>query len=385
MVQNRDCSVTVPPLMAKQGSLSGLGTFQQSSPQDHGGGAYGTPISPPVQGPIDSRPSELPRTPKAETYFYHYVELNSLAQQAVARLYCPDIRHIKWSDIQRRIEELDSELVQWNAALPTLLKSDRPTQDSEVDSYRVALAIHFYSTRTLINRPCLCRLDHRIHDQSQHSKSRNHAAAHRCVSSARAVLQLISERPHNAVLYQGTLWWMIFHHLKRAATVVLLELAFRAEHMPSEAGDILAEAKQAVNWLHGIAAFDAAAHRSWVTLSRLLQKAAQKVGGDASEVVAAPSSQFGETQIMSDLVQQPPPPVSSEQFDPLIWQSLDTYYTGHFLGDQEASGYDQYGFIQPGGAYTSGELTDGAQSMFPPMGGVLGDQGDQGQEDEQTM
>ena len=383
MVRDRDCTITVPPLMAKQGSSRGFGTYHQTSltsSLDYAGRASGSPMSPPIQGVVDSRTPEPLKTPEVEAYFYHYVVLNSFAQQVIARLYCPDIRHMKWSEIQRRIEELDGELVRWNTALPTPFKFDQPTQDSEIESYRVALGILSQSIRTLINRPCLCRLDRRIPDQSQHSKTLNHAAAHKCVSSARAVLRLISERPHNAVLYQGTLWWMILHHLKRAATVVLLELAFRAEHMPSEAGDILQEAKQAVNWLHGMAAFDAAARRSWVTLSRLLQKAAQKVGGDASEVVAAPISQVGETRCMSDLVQQSHP-VTPEQFDPNIWQPLDTYYAGHFLGDQEATGYDQYGFMQPSAAYTGG-----GQTVFPPSSQMGEMQGLQGQQDgEQTM
>ena len=382
MVRDRDCSITVPPLMATRGSR-GFATCDHTSlttSLDDAGRAFESPQSSPIQGVVDNRPSEPSKTPNVEAYFYHYVALNSLAQQVIARLYCPDIRHMKWSEIQRRIKELDYALVQWNTALPALFKSDQPTQDPEVESYCVALGILSHSTRTLINRPCLCRLDRRITDQSQHSKNFNHAAAHKCVSSARAVLRLISERPHNAVLYQGTLWWMIFHHLKRAATVVLLELALRAEHMPSEAGDMLEEAKQAVNWLHGMAAYNAAARRSWVTLSRLLQKAAQKVGGDASEVVTAPFSQFGETRLMSDMVQQPHP-LAPEQFDPNIWQPLDTYYVGHFLGDQEALGYDQYGFMQPSGAYTGG-----GQTMFPPSSqmGEMPDQQSQQDDDWPT-
>ncbi len=142
--------------------------------------------------------------------------------------------------------------------------------------------------------------------------------------------------------------------------------------MPSEAEDILAEAKKAIDWLRGMAVSDTAARRSWATLSRLLQLAAQKVGGDASEILAAPLSQLGETQPFGPTMQHPPP-APSGHFDPNDWQPLDNYYTSHFFGDQGASEYDQYGFFTPGG---------GAPILFPSsaeLGGPRGEQGTEGQ------
>lgn len=146
--------------------------------------------------------------------------------------------------------------------------------------------------------------------------------------------------------------------------------------MPAEAENILADAKKAVNWLRGVAVSDTAARRSWATLSRLLHLAAQRVGGDASEVVAAPFSQPGETQPAGMTVQQQPS-APSDQFDPNVWQPMDNYYASHFPGEQGSSEYDQYGFFPPGG---------GVPSMFPPSGGLGGMRDQQGHEDEdQTM
>ena len=363
MIRNRDCTVTLSPLRAEDGSLREIKNFQQAhmtSSLDYGCRAFNSPGSAPLQGVVDSSLSELSKTPKADAYFYHYVALNDLAQQAIAELYCPEIKHMKWSEIQRRIEELDGKLVHWNAGLPVPFNSDQPVQDPEVESYRIALAILSCSIRTVINRPCLCRLDRRITDQSTRSNTINQAAAHRCVASARAVIQLISSKPYNVALHQGTLWWMILHHHKRAATVVLHELAYRAEHMPSEAEEILDIAKTAVNWLRGIAVYDHAARHSWATLSRLLSRAAQKVGGDTSEVITNPYFQFGDTQPMSEFMQ--PSPVQADRFDPNIWQSLDNHYTSHSFGDQSASGNNLYGFFEPNGAQNGGE-----QQFYPPQ------------------
>lgn len=368
MIRDRDCSITMPQLVAGEDS-SQKAVYPPSATSvssfDFGIRASASLSSPPVQGAFGTGQSQLPQANNTGAYFFHYVQLTALAQDAVAQIYCPEIRHVKWSEIQRRIDELDGKLVQWNAALPKPFNIGYPYTNPESESYRIALAIISHSTRTIINRPCLCRLDRRILDQSLHSNHLNHVAANKCVSSARAVLQLISDKPHNAVLYQGTLWWMIVHHLKRAATVVLLELALRAEHMPAEAENILADAKKAVNWLRGVAVSDTAARRSWATLSRLLHLAAQRVGGDASEVVAVPFSQLGETQPIGMTVQQQPS-ATSDQFDPNVWQPMDNYYASHFPGEQGSSEYDQYGFHPPGGD---------AHSLFPPSG-------EQGHEDE---
>ena len=382
MVRNRDCSVILPLLMAEEGSLRDIENLHQThlvSSSDYGSRALGSPSSPPIQRAVDSKSFASSKTARADAYFHHYVTLNALAQQAMARLYSPEIRRLKWSEIQRRIEELDAKLVQWNAALPAPFSLETPSQDSQAESYRVALGILSHSTRTVINRPCLCRLDRRMADQSRHSNRADHASANKCVSSARSVIGLVSDRPHNAVLHQGTLWWMTVHHLKRAVTVVLLELAFRAEHMPSEAEDILSEAKGAINWLRGMAVFDAGAHRSWISLSRLLRLAAQKVGGDASEVVMAASSHFGETRPIDEFIQHVPP-APSDQYDPHVWQPLDNYYTSHFFADQAASEYDQYGFLQENAAQPSG-----AQNLWHSPAAQGGRRGQQGHENEDEV
>ena len=104
--------------------------------------------------------------------------------------------------------------------------------DSEVDSCRIALLLLFHSTSTIINRPCLCR--ERMGDQSSTSKNRNRGFANNRVVSAQHI-DLILNEPESTILHQGVTWWMLLRHLKRALTVILLALAFRAEYMPADA------------------------------------------------------------------------------------------------------------------------------------------------------
>ena len=210
-----------------------------------------------------------------------------LAKEVVGELYQPGIRKKKWAEIESRIEGFDRRLFEWKDGVNPPFNVATPSLDSETESCRVALRILFYSTRTIINRPCLCRIGERIQGQSISSKRMNLSSANRCVDSARATLNLILHKPESTVLHEGTMWWMLLHHLKRALTVLLLELALRAEHMPSDAGKIVAEAKAAVNWLSHIGNSSPDARRTCSNMRQLLRLAAQKVGGDTSDMMTS--------------------------------------------------------------------------------------------------
>ena len=215
------------------------------------------------------------------TYFKYHVELSKLAHEAVSQLYSPAIRQYRWSKIQALIDDYDDHLTTWKTNL------EHPfgglAYDFALDLYQsplsVALAIQFNCIRAIVNRPCLYRRERTTFKQSSHT------AVSRCVGSARAVIDLVVTSPAVALICQGPKWWLLLHHTKRALTVVLLELAFRAEHMPSEAEELLAEAKKALAWLRGMARTSKIAEHTLITMSGLLVKAARRVGIDAGNDV----------------------------------------------------------------------------------------------------
>lgn len=221
------------------------------------------------------------------TFFVQYAHLTSLAASVLTKLYSPQIRHVKWSELQSTILELDKQLSDWNDNLPASCRIDSARQGSERQADLIAIRMLFHSTRIIINRPCLCRLDRRIRSQSKDSNSININSASRCVASARCILALLPDQPDLSIIYQGSLWWMGFHHIKRAATVLILEITYLSEHTPAAGEDILVDAKKGINWLHAMGTSSSPAHSSWVTLSQLLLRAARKFGGDVSDAVIA--------------------------------------------------------------------------------------------------
>ena len=58
-----------------------------------------------------------------------------------------------------------------------------------------ALEILYHNTKILINRPCLCRLDRRIVNQTASSNDFNERSATTCVASAKAIARLLPNDP----------------------------------------------------------------------------------------------------------------------------------------------------------------------------------------------
>lgn len=225
MINPRDCSVSIPRDLSAEDSRSETSLSDQS--QQAG---FREPRESPSmsenQGSTSSRSSrESSLTPVGAKFFTHYTDICALAKEVVGELYHPGIRRKKWSEIQAIISNFDKRLIAWRGHLVAPFDNADDSPDPEIESCRVALRIAFHSTRTIINRPCLCRLDQRNLDQSTRSKGTNRGFAGKCVDSARAVLRLVLYKPDSTILRGGATWWMLLHHLKRALIVILLEVS----------------------------------------------------------------------------------------------------------------------------------------------------------------
>ena len=357
MINLRDCSVTVPKLFAEGGSGASSTSLSehsyQRSAKSSTHASSSSSMSDSGQHSFVNTVMEHETTRTATIFFVHYVELCTLVKEAVGELYRPGIRQKKWPGIQSRMEYFDSRLFEWkNGVNPPLDNAVSPrNSDPEIESCRVALHILFHNTRVIINRPCLCRNAERTQTSSDSPKEGQVSAANKCVESARATVSLILHKPESTILHEGTMWWMLLHHLKRALTVLLLELAFRAEHMPSSAGEILAEAKAAVNWLGRLGNSSSDARNTYSSMRRLLRLAAERIGGDTSDI---PTSSEDEEIAAA----QPPHQQSQNAFPPLgLYDGTAPQGQGQPYADLTAwNELDQFGFLRAEG---------GTGSLFP--------------------
>ena len=348
MVNDEDCTVPILHALSEElaPSVSGTSPSETSATMDYSTRRSSSSISESSQSALKMRVLEQCKTPIASTYFLHYTNLCALAKEVVGDLYHPKIRQCKWSEVQTKMDRFNKRLHHWQESLHPMFKATAKSADAEIESCRIALLILFHSTSTIINRPCLCRIDERMGDQSSASKNRNHSFANTCVESARRILDLILNEPESAILHQGVTWWMLLHHLKRALTVILLELSFRAEHMPADAASILGQAKKAVAWLRWLGSSSPMARCTWINMSKLLYPAALKVGGDTSDIAIAPEALQYEMQRIGDVTQLHNPRSYDATGFPNLFQPLGMYGAaeGQYFRDLAArSELDQFG------------------------------------------
>lgn len=388
MVRDGDCSVPLPSVDPQEEILY----RQQPQATNTIDFAY-HPSRPDSSGSVFSglyikRPT-LSNLPSATAYFRHYVELNSFAVSVASRLYAADTRHVKWSEIQMRIFELDEKLVQWaSMLLPQgfdVLNPYHQKWQPTKDPFQIAMGMLFNTIRSIVHRPCLCRIERSVPNQSHAFQEASYNSAKKCVQSARAILAFLPDKPDLQLFYLSPLWWILHHLIKRAGTVLLLELAVCARHMPSACEQVSLDAKKAVNWLRAAATTSATAEQSWITLSRLLQLTERKIGG-------LDSAHFGTSYNLPPQQPQPRPQRQQQQHQnpgsdhyqpshPTIgsfpdmhdaavragegeWQQpmgerVGEYTGGDFQGeaipfdDLEISRLDQLGFFQPNSASES--------------------------------
>lgn len=358
MVKAIDCSVPalLPDSLPDEDSPTDASVgAQTSSPSSHQSRSSIPMLSVLAFGTKGPKPYDKPTEAITTTYFFYYLELNALSQRVLEGLYGPHIRSAKWSQIQDRVADFDAQLSHWSLTLPAALDIESPVKDPRTESFKVALALLSNSLRTIINRPSLCRHDRRVPHQSNSSVDANRDSATRCVSAARAVLALLPTRPDPQALRQNAVWWTLIHHIKRSVTVIMLEMAFRAKHMPSEAEELLADAKKGVNWLLSIASSSRAAKKSWETLSRLLKIAAQKIGGSTDDIIIAPAEHDSTRPASGFQAWTGYMPDHPQAFDPNIWEPMDWLGSAGNPFSQEA----------PLGGYLDSNYPSATRDMFP--------------------
>lgn len=146
------------------------------------------------------------------------------------------------------------------------------------------LAFQYHYIRVIVNRPCLCRLNCRIPNESSRSRAFNRAAAATCIEAARETIALLPEEPNPVGLISSSPWWCLLHYLVSAGVILMVEMAMRAEHNPQQADGLLKDSKKVLRWLRAMAEDSLGAERSCKVLTKLLVISSSKIGGDISDV-----------------------------------------------------------------------------------------------------
>lgn len=216
--------------------------------------------------------------------YSYYCDLAVVAQEIVKKVYSVDCVMVPWPHIENRIGELKARIDLWYSLLPPALDFSRKEEESaDLLRGKLSLALHYYSARITLGRPCLCQRDARPRNPSQ-KPSFNHEMAVISLESATRMLDLIPDEPNAVQLYQICPWWCILHYLMQAATVLLLELSFGSVHVPDEEPRFIQLTKKSIRWLYDMSQHSIASRRAWQLCDVSLRRLAVGMKLDVSDM-----------------------------------------------------------------------------------------------------
>ena len=323
----------------------------------------GSPASSiPLMSPIPQTSQQLKHAipPNSALAFALSTKLSTFTNEVLNRLYRADAMDQSWAHVQGTIANLNSKLEKLQSELPPIFDFSKKQRDLQFMPQRLGLGFFYYSTSMIINRPCLCRIDRKIPNESGKARDFNRETAARCVHAARDMLGLLPDEPNPVGLYKVAPWWCLVHYLMQAATVMMLEMSFRADHMPTEVEKVFGCAKKALEWLRSMADDDEAARRASVLCSDLLRKVAPKIGRDPNEASDLGSHRPQNIDNMQ-VVQDGLPDRHMNHIEPAQYSPQYAYTTSAPFQPQIFTSYDQ--FL----SYGSLPTTSGApiEDMFP--------------------
>ena len=163
-----------------------------------------------------------------ELYFFYLADLIVISHTASTKVYSTDAVKRGLDDIERRIHLYNSMMVEWRSGLPDSLSFevlDTSPNLPIMDSFRISLAMHYYSSRIILNRPCLTRKkDGKSADTSRLSRQRRDIEK-TCLQSAFAILEIFPNEPVSEWLCSAP-WWNVLHFLVQAITILLIQFSF---------------------------------------------------------------------------------------------------------------------------------------------------------------
>ena len=225
--------------------------------------------------------------PSIGLYFFHLTKLSIFTNEVLSRLYRVVDMEKSWAETQSTMADLAKRLEKWRQALPLAFDFTKRIRDQQWIRQRKTLGFLYFSTMLIINRPCLCRIDRKIPNESGKAKHFNQATAAKCVHAAIDMLNLLPDEPNPVGMYTQSPWWSLVHHLVEAAVVCMLELSFRADHMPHEVDEVFESADKAVQWLRSMSSSNLAANRAWRMCDEMLRKVSPKVGKSVSDMLSS--------------------------------------------------------------------------------------------------
>lgn len=237
-----------------------------------------------IHGAYQQAATNIPRiTPNVSLYFVFFVELTLIMRKAIDTLYSPGAAQRPWVEVESSILGLSEQIDSWFRKLPDVFRFRDNHKDDRFARQRASLAFRYYSTRLTISRPCLRRLDRQPGKDREPNRPVDSTAT-LGIDSACQMLALLPDEPDVIWLNRVSPWWCVLHYLMQSTAVLLLEIAYRAQHNPHGVLPIFEHAKKAVRWLHRMSSGSVDSQRAWNLCDDIIRRLAGKLALDVSDL-----------------------------------------------------------------------------------------------------
>ncbi|KAF1945611.1 hypothetical protein EJ02DRAFT_451329 [Clathrospora elynae] len=308
VIGNEDCTIALPFAPSRASNRDSI----SSRPTSRVRTSYG---SPQTNGSNSTSESDKKSTAEMR-YFPTYINLTLISQKVLLSLYSPRTAVQSWENVQNKITELLNELEEWSKT--ALSGNVRPSTGSHLphlDRERFLLKIYYWSTRILITRPCLCRIERRISSESDRSVNFNAKTAEICVEAAREMSKLFPDQPDTYFIYSQGPWWDVVHIIMQTMAVLLLEMAYEGKHLKDEKADLVMCIKKMIRWLRAMQTSDPVAGRAYQIVHKILRSCAPALQGQVKELLAE------DTELDHQAQSAPPPRSFIEQPPDRPWET----------------------------------------------------------------
>jgi hypothetical protein len=216
--------------------------------------------------------------PSPSLYHFYMVDLSLIAHAISSGVYSTQSNRIDWGRIENRISVYNKRMDHWVSRLnPAFHFQDNHGNllHTIESAFQISLAMSYYSTRIILNRPCLNRPAFEKAGKASGKRlprSRfSNLSALACLQASLAIIKLLPDQVSLKWSYELLQWWDFVHVLTQATVILLLDISvgpvptkLGEAHVVSEpTGDVLKAAKKGIRWLQCLGNTSGAAYRSF--------------------------------------------------------------------------------------------------------------------------
>jgi hypothetical protein len=242
--------------------------------------------------------------PSQSLYFFYLVDLSLIASNVADRIYGGHALQEGLDQVERTITLYTRKLNSWLSNLNSQLAftDTEGRLRSNLSREQVSLALFYYSTCIILNRPCLNRPGFQKDSSVRFPRSRfGNNAARACLRSSLSLLAVLPDNVDSTWFYTISPWWTMLHFLMQATTVLLIHLAVSpvpvrteegAEQPSERTGDtveadlyfVLLRCEKALRWLHYMARNDLSCQQGFKVCYNLLCRITARKGLNVTDL-----------------------------------------------------------------------------------------------------